>query len=165
MFKKVAAAAVIVVAIVAAVFAGFDQYTSKTYTTLLAPTTLGMKISTASTTNTIYVGAETASASNSSYTGVDCAGLVGRGAVVLSLNPGGGSGVLTATLLTCATTNGAYATYTNDAGQSAWGATGTSAYVVIPVRPNAGSRYWRVFVTNATGLSTNASCGALMVTE
>ena len=158
MFKKYAgiAATAAVVSLVT-VWAGFDMYTSKNYTTLMKPTTVGV-------TQTAIAGVlETNnSVASSSVDGVDCIGLIGRGAVVLSLNPGV-SGTLSAVLSASTTTNGTYITVTNDQGEAAWAVTNTAAFKVIPMRPNAFSRYWRTTIT-ATGC-TNGSAGAILVTE
>jgi hypothetical protein len=173
MFMKfsILAAIAAIVAIAFPAFAGFDQYTGKRYTTLMAPTPLGVT-QTGATTNMVTLDGAVTNAqnvvqtigaiTNSVTTGVDCVGLVGRGAVVFTLAPGVG-GILSATISTCATTNGTYVTVTNDQGQATWSVTNTAAYRVVPVRPNAFNRYWRVNVT-ATGV-TNGVAGAVLVTE
>jgi hypothetical protein len=155
--------------------AGLDMYTGKTYTTLLKPTSVGVQMTGAVTnmvtldgsqTNAMLVtsGSHNSGATNSAVTGVDCVGIQGVGALVVSLNPGANAaGVVSVSFKTCATTNGTYVTVTNAQGASAWAATGTAAYVVAPVVPNAQSRYWRTIVT-ATGC-TNATAGAVLVTE
>lgn len=154
-------------------FAGFDQYTGKNYTTLLAPTPLGVT-QTGATTNMVEIGgavtnvmnvvASVPVVSNSFGNVVSFAGKVGRGAIVFSLDPGVAGGVLTATLWTSATTNGTYALYTNDQGESSWAVTNTEAFKVIPVRPNNASKYWRAQIVASTGC-TNASASAVLVTE
>mgnify|MGYP001616408212 CR=1 FL=1 len=169
--KKITLIAALVVAVAGVALAGFDQYTGKNYTTLLASESLGVTQTGASTnavsidgsnTNAFSLTTTIAAVTNSTITGVDCSGLVGRGAVVFTLDPGAG-GVLSVSLSSCATTNGTYTTITNDQGQSSWSVTNTGAFKVIPVRPNSFSRYWRTTVTQ-TGC-TNASAGAVLVTE
>jgi hypothetical protein len=139
--------------------AGFDQYTGKNYTTLLAPTGIGRSM-TGDTNGAIAVTKITIT--NLTSTGIDCAGLVGRGAIVFGVDSGGG--IVTARVYTCATTNGTYGIATNDAGESVWGVTNTSAFKVIPIRPNAFSRYWRVTMTSDSNV-TNGSVSAVLVTE
>lgn len=160
MFRKIIALAAVVAVVGIVANAGFDQYFGKTYTTLLKPTAIGTSWNAGSTTtNTAGV------VTNSTYTGVDCVGLVGRGALVISCNPGNGAagGVISVAFSTCDTTNGTYATVTNASGSAAWAVTTTAAYVVAPIVPNAQSRYWRVTAT-ATSV-TNGNVGAILVTE
>lgn len=161
MFKKHLIAAILVIAAALGAYAGFDQYTGKTFTTLLSPVVLGTYLGTESTTATVYSATIKTTATNSNYTGVDCVGLVGRGAVVIGLNTS--TGVVSVSFATCATTNGTYVTMTNDQGESSWAVTNGSAHKVIPVRPNAFSRYWRTTAT-ATG-NTNATADAVLITE
>jgi len=172
MFKKFLISVAVACTASLPALAGFDQYTGKTYTTLLEPTPLGVTQTGAitnmvtldgATTNAMNVVSSVPAITNSTSTGVDCVGLVGRGAVVFTLTPGGTNGIVSATLSTCSTTNGTYTTVTNDQGQSVWAATNAAAVRVTPVRPNAFSRYWRVTVT-ATGV-TNGVAGAVLVTE
>jgi hypothetical protein len=153
-------AAVMAVAVMA--YAGFDMYSSKNYTTLLAPVNIGSSMQGA--TN-VAVITTTASVANSAVTGVDCVGLPGRGALVMSLNPGNGGagGIVSISFSTCATTNGTYITVTNAAGVSSWSVTTTPATVVAPVTPGSFSRYWRATATATT--VTNGSVSATLVTE
>jgi hypothetical protein len=155
--------------------AGMDMYTGKTYKTLLKPTTVGVTMTGALTNMVTLDGAETnamkvttGSASgvvtSSVPTGIDCVGLQGVGALALSLNPGiSAGGIVSVSVSTCATTNGTYVTLTNAQGSSAWAATGTAAYVIAPVVPNAFGRYWRVTTTYSG--ATNATVGAVLITE
>ncbi|MFZ4394641.1 MAG: hypothetical protein ACOYOU_03330 [Kiritimatiellia bacterium] len=156
--KKIISFAVALAAIGTA-YAGLDMYTSKNYTTLLAPSSIGITMSGATTNASITTNGTVAS---SATTGVDCIGIQGRGALVISLNPNGG-GVLSVSFATCATTNGSYVTVTNAAGASSWGATNTAAYIVAPIKPNAQSRFWRTTAT-ATAV-TNGSVGSVLVSE
>jgi hypothetical protein len=159
--KKIVLILAAVYAAAGLVFAGLDMYTGKTYTTLMAPTLVGSYMTGPTTTAVVVTYPAVTSAAPS---GVDCVGLPGRGALVMSLNPGSvAGGVVSMSFLTCATTNGTYITVTNADGNAAWAATTTAAYVVAPIVPNSKSRYWRVVVT-ATG-ATNATAGAVLVTE
>lgn len=136
-----------VVCVAVAAFAGFDQYTSKNYTTLLAPQAVNASV-----------------VSNSATAGVDIAGLVGGGAVVLGYKCNNDAGaILSFQIGTCATTNGAYVTYTNMAGASVWAFTNAAGFAVIPFRPNRANRYLRVYATPT--VVTNGSASAVLVTE
>jgi hypothetical protein len=173
--KKLIGIVAAMLAVTGLAHAGFDMYTGKTYTTLLKPTLVGVQMTGAltnmvtldgGTTNAMLVtsGSHNSGATNSTATGVDCVGIPGVGALAISLNPGvGADGVVSVSFKTCATTNGTYVTVTNAQCDSAWAATGTAAYVVAPVVPNAFGRYWRTIVT-ASGC-TNASAGAVLVSE
>jgi hypothetical protein len=163
MYRKFAIAFAAIAAVVGLAYAGFDQYTSKNYTTLLAPTPIGV---TSIGSGTNYTDTITATVTNSVQPlCVDCVGLPGKGALVMSLNPGNGAagGVVRISFSTSATTNGTYVTVTNANGVASWAVTTTAANVVAPIVPNAQSRYWRATAT-ATAV-TNGSVDAIIVTE
>lgn len=160
MFRKLAIIAALVASVGLVAFAGFDQYTSKNYTTLIKPTTIGVTyFADGATTQTVAI------VSNSNANVVNCSGLVGRGALVMNMNPGNGgnAGVISVMFETCATTNGTYVTLTNADGVSSWAVTTTAAVVVAPIVPNSQSKFWRCKAT-ATAV-TNGSFSAILVTE
>ena len=141
----IAVAAVFAVGLVA--FAGFDQYVSKNYTTILAPQAVNAN-----------------AVSNSVNSGVDISGLVGGGAIVFGYKCDMAAGsIIQFTLGTCASTNGTYTTYTNMTGASAWSYTNNAGFATVPFRPNRANRYLRVYATPT--LVTNGSASAVLVTE
>ncbi|MEN6537752.1 MAG: hypothetical protein ABFD89_29140 [Bryobacteraceae bacterium] len=147
MFRKIAIAAGVAVVGTLVAFAGFDQYTSKNYTTLLQPTAVNA-----------------ATVTNSSTTGIEIAGLIGNGCLVFGYNatPVEGS-ILSFSVSTCATTNGTYTTWTNSDGVAAWAFTNAAGFATMKFRPNSVSRYMRVTVTPTAVTNGSASC--VLVTE
>jgi len=140
--------ATIVVAVFGlAAYAGFDQYTSKNYTTLLQPSAV-----------------DAATVTNSSTTGVDISGLIGNGALVFGYNATPTTtSIVSFAISTCATTNGTYTTWTNGDGVAAWAFTNAAGFSTVKFRPNSVSKYLRVTVTPT--LVTNGSASCVLVTE
>lgn len=130
-------------------FAGFDQYNSKNYTSLLTPH---------------YLADSTAVVSNSVNSGVDIMGLPGNGCIVFEYKCDNAAGAIIAfQIATCATTNGTYTVYTNSAGVSSWSYTNSAGHGKVLFKPNTASRYLRVYATPT--LVTNGVAGAVLVTE
>ncbi|MFA6063963.1 MAG: hypothetical protein WC736_15350 [Gallionella sp.] len=150
MLKKViAVAAVLTVAACLSVFAGFDMYTSKNYTTILAP----QRVADSSVAITNLPGNVKT-----------VAGLVGKGAMLFTYScENTAAATLAFSISSSATTNGSFMTYTNASGVSSWIYTNASGVAVIPFTPNSVGRCLRVTVTPT--VVTNGVCGALLVTE
>lgn len=148
MKKKIALALSAVLFVSSLAFAGFDQYTSKNYTTLLSPNVI--------------------TASNGAFSnavdGVAVAGLVGKGCVVIQyVATNMATSSLSFSFSSSATTNGTYTTYTNADGVSSWAYTNAAGVATIKFNPNAVSKYLRTTVTPTA--VTNGACSVILVTE
>ena len=151
-FKKIKiamlASAVLAVLSVSA-FAGFDMYTSKNYTTILAPQP---------------VANSSVAITNLPGNVKTVAGLVGKGALVFTYSCANtAAATLSFSVSSSATTNGTFTTYTNDSGVSSWIFTNSSGVAVIPFRPGSVSACLRADVTPT--VVTNGVCGVILVTE
>jgi hypothetical protein len=148
MLRKITTLAFVGIVATTATFAGLDMYTSKNYTTLLAPA----KVS------------STTAVSNSAVTGVDVSGLPGVGALVFAYRcQDTAADTITFQLLSCATSNGTYVVYTNASGVSSWAYTNAAGFSVVRFVPNSVNKYMRVTATPS--VSTNGSAAVLLVSE
>ena len=167
--KKMIAIAAVLLAVSVVAFAGLDMYTGKHYTTILAPTSLGVSYVAAGGTNLAVIS----TAATLTNTAVSLVSYPGQGALVLGVNCGDGSqGVITALIRVC-TNVGTVASWTNSdpatsTAQNGWSTntwtfTGVKTNYVTAFRPNAEAGRVQVYWT-ATGV-TNGNVSAMIVTE
>lgn len=143
--KKLLVIVGLVAACVLSARAGFDQYNSKNYTTILAPSLVNASVVT-------------------NATAVDISGLPGIGAIVFAYKCDNVSAAsLSFGLETASTSNGTYTVYTNSDGVSAWAYTNGTAYGKVLFKPGSVSKFIRARVTPTS--CTNAVAGVILVTE
>jgi hypothetical protein len=158
--KKILISAAVFAAVCISAIAGLDAYGLK-YTTLIAPSPIGVILDGVYATNSTEVLIVTNASTGHASTGVDISGLPGKGAILLR-SSGIGSGTVSFVLTQCATTNGTYTTITNDS-VAAYTVTNGASAQVIPFTPNAWSRYLRTKATVSTGTVTNGGVSATLV--
>lgn len=141
-----------VLAAVASASAFADNlYVNKTYRTIVAPTNIGVSAIGATTT--------TVAAVSNAVDGVAMFTFPGSGALVLGINCGdGGTGVITPSVLSCATTAGVY---TAESQFTSRPYTNVNQFVVVPFVPNQTKGYLRVAFTASN--VTNGSVSAMTV--
>lgn len=128
-----------------------NLYVDKTYTTIVAPTNIGVSAIGATTT--------TVAAVSNAVDGVAMFTFPGSGALVLGINCGdGGTGVITPSVLSCATTAGVY---TAESQFTSRPYTNGNQFVVVPFVPNQTKGYLRVAFTASN--VTNGFVSAMTV--
>ena len=157
--KKVFVLAAVLAVIGSAAFAGLDMFTSKNYTTIVKPQSIGV-----TSAGTVAIV---------SNTPVAMGGFPGNGALVLSVNCGDVAlGSIVATV--CVTTNiGTVTAWTNSAvltstaqlgsTTNTWTFTGLQTNAVTIFRPN--SEIGRTEIRFSATSVTNGSVSAILVTE
>lgn len=136
--------------------AGVNQYVDKSYPTIVAPTSIGLTM-TGATTTAVVVSAPSVS---NAVTGVGMF-YPGTAALILGVNCGdGGAGVITPYVLSCATTGG---TYVAESQYTVVAYTNVNRFVTVPFVPNQTRGYLRVaFVSSGV---TNGSVSAVLAAE